>query len=131
MELGRAADEYAFRVVGGKLTAPGGGGGLKKHRCPLGRRFAKVKSRDAVIPAAMLDVVNLFGIGEDSSPAIAHRWVLFPTAFPKFVTDFHIFVGQIVALVVIELLLHSEIARRAIQKRGDDVPSDSSFGQMI
>jgi hypothetical protein len=79
-------------MVGGKFTAPACGAGLKKHRCPLGRRFAKVKSRDAVIPAAMLDVVNLLGIGEDFSAAIAHHCILFPTAFPKFVTGFHVFV---------------------------------------
>src|SRR3984885_8910439 len=86
---------------------------------------------EAKILALVLDAMHLLWIGKDAARAVAQRRVVFPTAFPELVDDFHIFVGDVVAVVMAGLFFLAGAFRRAVEIAGDDVPSHASFGQMV
>ena len=71
------------------------------------------------------------GIGEDSARAVAQRRVVLPTAFPELVDNLHIFVGDVVAVVMPGLFVLAGAFRGAVEIAGDDVPADPSFGEMV
>ena len=75
--------------------------------------------------------MNFGGVGKYAAILVANHRLVFPTMFPKFIDDIQIFVGEVVAIVMGDLLGHAEIARGAIEIAGDDIPADSPVGEMI
>ncbi len=71
------------------------------------------------------------GIGENAARAIAYGRAVLPASFPELVDHFHIFVGDIVAVVMRGLFLLAGAARRAVEIAGHHVPADPPLGEMI
>src|SRR6187402_1983273 len=104
--------------------------GLVQHRCSLRRWLAEVDGVvDAIVRALMIDAMNLAGIREDAALAVAQHRVVLPASFPELVDHLHIFVGDLVAVVVPGLLVLASPARGAVEIAGDDVPADPTLGQ--
>src|ERR1700758_3948861 len=79
----------------------------------------------------MMDVVNFGRIGVDLLPPIFQHRVIFPARLPQLVADLEVFVGEVVALVVIEEPGAPEVAARTFEIGCDDVPRDSALRQVI
>ena len=75
------------------------------------------------------DDVDLGGIGEDAGLLVGMQRAVADAA-PQRVADIHIFVGAVVALVVIELV-EAERAVFAAQMAGDDVPADAAAAEVV
>src|SRR5882724_7614214 len=118
-------------MLGSELASARRGAGLIKHGRALWRRFAEVNGIDPVIVSLMLDAMYFCGIGEDAACAIAQRRVVFPASFPELVDHFHIFVGDIVAVVMPGLLGLAGAFGGAVEIAGHDVPADPSLGEMV
>ena len=86
---------------------------------------------EPVIIALVPDAMHLCRIGEDAARPVAQRGVILPASFPELVDHLHIFVGDIVAVVMRGLLVLAGAAGGAVEIAGDDVPADPAFGQMI
>ena len=84
-----------------------------------------------IIVSLVPDTMHLRGIGENASRAIAQRRVVLPASLPELVDHFHIFVGDIVAVVMRGLLVLAGAAGRAVEIAGHHVPADPPFGQMV
>ena len=82
---------------------------------------------EPVILALMDDAMHLRRIGEDAARAVAHSGVVFPASFPELVDHFHIFVGDVVAIVMTGLLVLAGAFGRAVEIAGDDIPADPSY----
>ena len=63
--------------------------------------------------------------------AVAQHGVVLPASFPKLVDHLHVFLGHVVAAVVLRLLRQAHAARGAVEIAGDDVPADAALGQVI
>ena len=124
-DLGRRSrHEHAFGVLRRELPSARRGAGLIQHRRALWRGLAEVNGVDPVIVALMPDAMHLGRIGEDAARAVAQRRVVFPASFPELVDDLHIFVGDVVAIVMRGLLVLAGAARGAVEIAGHDVPAD-------
>jgi hypothetical protein len=75
--------------------------------------------------------MHLRRIGIRAGYAIVNDGVVLPATLPELVHDLHEFVGHGVTFVVRNLIVAAEIARRAVKRRGDDVPADAAIGQMV
>ena len=75
--------------------------------------------------------MDLRRIGEDAPGAVAEHRIVLPASFPQLVADLHIFVGDVVAIVVRALAAKTNILRAAIEIGGDDVPAGAALGQMV
>src|SRR5689334_994906 len=71
----------------------------------LWRRLAQMNGVETVVLALVLDAVNFRRIGEDAASAIAHRRIILPASFPQLVDDLHIFIGNVVAVIMRRLLV--------------------------
>ena len=131
-DLGRRArHEHAFGVLGGELPPARRGAGLVQHRRALRRRLAEMDGIDAIILALVLDAMHFGGIGENAARAVAQHGIVLPASFPELVDHLHIFVGDVVAVVMRGLLVLAGAAGRAVEIAGHDVPADAPFGQMV
>ena len=131
-DLGRRSrHEHAFGVLGGELPSARRGAGLIQHRRALRRRFAEVNGVEPVVVALVPDAMHLRRIGEDAARAVAQHGVVLPAAFPELVDHLHIFVGDVVAVVMRGLLVLAGAARGAVEIAGHDVPADAAFGEMV
>lgn len=74
--------------------------------------------------------MHLGGIGEDAAITIAQDGVRFPSV-PVAVDDLHEFVGAIIAQVMIQVLIRTEIRRLGIIERGHDVPGHPTAQHQI
>src|SRR6202042_1504402 len=124
----RRCDENALGMLAGEAPAPRRCARLIEHRRPLRRGLAEVDARDLEIPAVMSDRMDLGRIGEDTASAVAKNRVFLPASFPQLVADLHIFVGDVVAVVVRALAAKTDILRAAVEIGGDDVPPCTPFG---
>ncbi len=79
----------------------------------------------------MVNRVDFCRIAEDAAHAVAHHRIVFPAAFQQLVHHLQIFVGIVITRIVIGLALMTDILCTALQIRGDDVPADTTFGQVI
>ena len=57
--------------------------------------------------------------------------VVFPASFPELVDQLHIFVRDVVAVVMRGLLVLAGAARGAVEIAGHHVPADPAFGEVI
>ena len=115
----------------GELPAARRGAGLIQHRRALRRRLAEMNGVEPVIVALVLDAMHLRRIGEDAARAIAQHRVVLPASFPELVDQLHIFVGDVVAVVMRGLLVLAGAAGGAVEIAGHHVPADPALGQMI
>ena len=118
-------------MLGGELPSARRGAGLIQHRRALRRRFAQVNGVDAVIVSLVPDAMHLRRIGEDAARAIAQRRIVLPASFPELVDHLHIFVGDVVAVVMRGLLVLAGAFGRAVEIAGHHVPADPPLGQMV
>ena len=124
-------DEDAFGVATGESPAGGRRSGLIKHRRALARRFAEKNPGNRIVPSLVADGMHLRRIGVGARGAIVNDGIVLPATLPELVDDLHELVGDGVALVVRNLIVAAEIARGAVERRGDDVPADPAVGQMV
>jgi hypothetical protein len=129
--LALAVHEHALGVRGGKARAARGGAGLVEHRRALARRLAQVHGVHLVLRAAVVHHVHLGRIDVDAVFLVAQHGAVFPAAFPELVDQRHVFVGQVVAVVVRGLAREAHGARGAVEVAGDDVPADAPAGQVV
>src|SRR5882757_7850046 len=92
-------------MFGGELASARRGAGLIEHGRALRRGLAEMDGVEAEVLSLVLDAVNLLRIGKDAARAVAQSRVVLPAAFPKLVDDLHIFVGNLVTVVVPGLLV--------------------------
>src|SRR5260370_17489754 len=118
-------------MLGGELPTAWRGAGLIKHRGALRRRLAQVDRIDAVVVSLVPDTMHLRRVGENASCAISQRRVVLPASLPELVDHFHIFVGDIVTVVMRGLLVLAGAARCAVEIAGHHVPADPPVCQMI
>ncbi len=131
-DLGRRSrHEHAFGVLCRELPSARRGAGLIQHRRALRRRLAQMNGIEPVIGAFVLDAMHLGGIGKNAARAIAQHGAILPAAFPELVDQFHIFVGDLVAVVMRGLLVLAGAARGAVEIAGHHVPADPALGQVI
>lgn len=63
--------------------------------------------------------------------AVRQHGIVSETAFPELVEHVHIFVGDSISLAIGDLLFETVVPCRAIQIRGDNVPCDPTFTQLV
>ena len=85
-------------------------------------------ARHLEVATVVADRMDLRRIGEDAAGAVAENSIVLPASFPQLVADLHIFVGDVVAVVVRALAAKTDILRAAIEIGGDDVPPCAPFG---
>ena len=86
---------------------------------------------EPVVVSLMLDAMHLRRIGKNPARAVAQHGVVLPASFPELVDQLHIFVRDLVAVVMRGLLVLAGAARGAVEIAGHHVPADPAFGQMI
>ena len=79
----------------------------------------------------MVNRMDFLRIAKNSPFAIAQNRAVFPTAFQQFIHDVEVFIGVVVARIMVGLRLIPNIAGAAFQIRGNNIPAHPSFGQMI
>ena len=75
--------------------------------------------------------MDLRRIGEDAPGAVAKNGIVLPASLPQLVADLHIFVGDVVAIIVRALAAKTDILRAAIEIGRDDVPPCAALCQMV
>ena len=118
-------------MLSGELAPARRGPGLVEHGRALRRGLAEMDGVEAKVLSLVLDAMDFFRIGENAARAIAQRRIVFPASFPELVDDFHVFVGDVVAVVVTGLLVLAGAFRGAVEIAGDDIPPHASFREMI
>ena len=84
-------------------------------RCGDGsQRWMRVELEVLAVDGAI--AMHLRGIGEDAARAVAHHGVVLPAAFPELVDDLHVFVGDVVAVVMRGLAVHADAPRAALSR---------------
>ena len=71
-------------------------------------RYGKVFS-------VMLNLMDFFGLSKKFFGSVANDRVILPTTFPELVTNLHVFVGDLVAVIVLVLVVQPKVARSAIE----------------
>ena len=104
---------------------------LIENRSPLRRRLAQMDAGNLEIAPVMADRMDFRRIGEDAPCAVAQDRIVVPASFPQLVADLHIFVGDVVAIVVRALTAETDVLRAAIEIGRDDVPPSASLCQMV
>lgn len=90
-----------------------------------------MRTLDAVPLADVVDLVHLVGVGVDAAFAVAQQRAVVPGAFPQLVDDLGVLLGPLIALVVLLAFRQPEVARRVLQRAGDDVPADAPLGGVV
>src|SRR3984957_5578696 len=129
--LRRGRDEDALGVLAGEAAPARRSARLIKHWRSLWRGLAEMDARDLEIAALMADGMDLCRIGEDAPSAVAEHRIVLPTSFPQLVADLHIFVGDVVAIIMRALAAQTNIFRAAVEIGGNDVPAGASLCQMV
>ena len=70
-------------------------------------------------------------VGVEAACLVTQHGTVFPTALPQLVDQRHVFVRQVVAVVVGGLSGQAHGACRAVEIAGDDVPADPPAGQVV
>jgi hypothetical protein len=86
---------------------------------------------DAVTPPRMIDGVDLRRIRIDAINPIGDNRVILPASFEEFVDRLHVFVGEVIAVVMLDLPIKSHRPRGTVEIAGDDVPARPSLREVI
>ena len=81
--------------------------------------------------ALVAHLMNHVAPCEDAVRGVAHDRAILPATLPELVDDLHIFVGEIVAIIMGQIGLHAHGARRAVLKARDHIPAHAAMGQVI
>ena len=84
-----------------------------------------------IVFAGMVDRAHAITPGIQLARLVGNHGIIGPAAFPKLVGHVHEFFGTLVAIIVFDHLLQTEIARGTGQVRGHDVPADPAIGHVI
>ena len=79
----------------------------------------------------MRDAFYARGIGVNPRGAISLHRIGGPGFLPQPIEDFHIFIGQIIAIIMRHLPIQPHGARRTIQIARHDIPADAPFSEVI
>jgi hypothetical protein len=119
------------RVPPAEGAARGRAAGLVEDGGALPGGLGQVGPRDLVVAAGVVDVVHLGRVGVDPALAVLHDGVVLPGALPQLVEDLQVLVGDLVAVVVVDLVLEAEVACRVGEVGGHHVPGDPAAGQVV
>ncbi len=75
--------------------------------------------------------MDLGRIGKDPARAVAQHGLVLPASLPELVDQLHIFVRDLVAVVMRGLLVLAGAAGGAVEIAGHHVPADPAFGEVI
>ena len=81
--------------------------------------------------AIVVDVAHLIRVDEDVGVGIGLERVRSDRALEQLVHDLHELIGPVVALIVRDLALEPEVAGSGVDIAGDDIPGDSTVGEVI
>ena len=123
-------DDDGVGVGGGELAAARRAAGLGDHRLALRRRPGVQRPARAEILALVIDGMDLGGIDQHARLAVGDDRARLPRA-PQAAAHLHVFVGHVVAQVVVGHALHAEIHRRKIRAAGDGVPADAAARHLV
>src|SRR5690606_13950464 len=103
----------------------------EQHRGALPAGGGKVRSLDREVRAVVVDRADPGRIGEHVVLAVGDDRVVVPGALPQLVQDVEVFVGDLVPVVVLDLVGQPVVARGVGQVRGDDVPADPALREVV
>ena len=83
------------------------------------------------IASLITNWVELGGVGKNPARFVALDGAVLRASFPKLVADLDIFLGDLIAFVVVYLPGEANILGAAVEIRGDNVPGRAALGQMI
>ncbi|MNE45848.1 hypothetical protein D3C80_1401580 [compost metagenome] len=86
---------------------------------------------DVVELAVVADLAHLVGLGVDALLAVGDHGIVGPAAFEQFVQHLQVFVGLVVAAVVLCLLLKAHGPGGTVQIAGDDIPAHPAVTQVV
>ena len=113
----------------GEALPPARGPRLEEHRAVLRRREDRGRGAAAEIPPLMRDPVDPRGVRQHPGRPVGGNRVR-RDAPPQLVADLHIFIGPVVALVMVHDLEPERAVLRA-RIAGHDVPPDPAAGQVV
>lgn len=74
---------------------------------------------------------DLGGVSENAALPVAHHRIIGPAPFPERVHRIHVFVSQVVAIVMRHLPGIAESACGAVEIASDDIPADPPACQVV
>ena len=83
------------------------------------------------IASLITNWVELGGVGKNPARFVALDGAVLRASFPKLVADLDIFLGDLIAFVVVYLPGEANILGAAVEIRGDNIPGRAAFGEMI
>src|SRR6266705_6011506 len=86
---------------------------------------------DAVELPVVAYAADLRRVGEDPARPVALDRILFPATLPESVDHLHVFLGDLVTLVVAGLRPQSHAGGGAVEIAGDDIPAGPALGQVV
>ena len=75
--------------------------------------------------------MDLGRVSKNPIGLVAQYSAVLPAGLPQFIDDRHIFVGRIIATIMIGLNGQPHAARRAVEIAGHDIPADAAAGQVV
>ena len=125
------AYENGFCMLGAELPPRLRRAGLEKQRRALRTRFAQMRSWHLEVFALVMDLPHPLRDRILPFLLVLDDGVVAPTAFPELIHGVHVLVRDAIALVVFDLGVETEVPRRAVQIRRDDVPRHAALGQVV
>ena len=83
------------------------------------------------MPARMVDHTDLGGIGIDPCPTVGPHGIVVPALRPQPLDEAHVFLGDLVTVVMRRLAVTAIGTRRAVEIAGHHIPADTAFGEMV
>ena len=127
----QGADEHGFGVLACEGLPARGGPGLEDQRRALRAGLGERRTRHREVLALVLDRVDLGRIGVDPALHVLHDGVVLPGALPQLVADVEELLGELVALVVLDLRGQALVLGGRGQVGGHHVEAHAPAGQMI
>ncbi len=118
-------------MVARKRQAARRAASLEQYRRTLGRRLAQVIAFDIVELPVVMDLAHFVGARVDALAAVSQHGIVGPASLKQLVQHLEVFIGLVVATVMLRLLGQAHGARSAVQIASDDVPADSAIAQVI
>ena len=88
-------------------------------------------ARNREVLTGVPDLVHFARVGEDTGLAVALHRVILPGSLPQLVKHLEILVGDVVTVVVLELVIMAHVARRRREVTGDDVPAHPTVREVV
>ena len=118
-------------LLAARLQPLGRAAGQEDHRGALRGGLAQPEPGNGEILALVVDVVHAAGIDVHPGLPVDDDGVVLPRSLPQLVADLEVLRGDVVPLVVRNLLPGTEVAGGAVGVGGDQVPADAAVGQVV